>query len=221
MIIPVPHHTTAILQHTVLYHSTAYHIPYHTLLYHILYHIPHHTIPHHTIPHAIPVSIPYHAIPYHSILYHRVYVLWSIKQTIHMFTISSVTPIKHHYTTYKRKPSDPTVMTTKPAPSKPAPTKTPPSVQLPPSDEHTKSKHQLPNTETKESNSRSNKNPVLSPSRLKDQAEIHKRLQQAVKQQVKIENCKKAIGRHFSGLTDIFFFIFCSSNLLGGNQCKG
>lgn len=79
-------------------------------------------------------------------------------------------------------------MEVKSDPSKAAPRKTSIPASngtLPSSDADVASKNESTN-QVKASSSGSDKHPVLSPSRLKDQAEIHARLQKAVKQQVEI-----------------------------------
>jgi hypothetical protein len=94
----------------------------------------------------------------------------------------SVPAIKHHYTSYKRK---------HPEPSKPVSYKPPPVKTSTASSSHNTST--TPTTtnvattstssEMKNGNPRNEKRQVLSPAGLKDQAEIHARLQQAIKEQ--------------------------------------
>ena len=89
-----------------------------------------------------------------------------------------VPPIKHHYTSYQRKHPEPS----KPVFRKPPPVET---TTAPSSIATTAPANVTTSTsnEVKNSSSRNERRPVLSPAGLKDQAEMHARLQQAVKQQ--------------------------------------
>ena len=90
-------------------------------------------------------------------------------------------PIKNRYTPYKRKePTEPL----KAVSGKPLPVKaTTASSHVSTTTTTTTTTTTSSSRETKSSNSRNEKRPPLSPSRLKDQAEIHAKLQQAVKEQ--------------------------------------
>ena len=110
-------------------------------------------------------------------------------------------PIKHHYTSYQRKHPEPS----KPVSRKPPPVKT----TTAPSSTSTTAPANVTTTSTsnevKNSNSRNERRQVLSPAGLKDQAEMHARLQQAVKQQqvtlaynVVVFACKSFKGFHLS-----------------------
>ena len=101
----------------------------------------------------------------------------NVKSDYNSCRFLSVPAIKHHYTSYKRK---------HPEPSKPVSYKPPPVKTSTASSSHNTST--TPTTtstssEMKNGNPRNEKRQVLSPAGLKDQAEIHARLQQAIKEQ--------------------------------------
>ena len=89
-------------------------------------------------------------------------------------------PIKNRYTPYKRKePTEPS----KAVSGKPLPVKGTIASSHVSTTTTTTTTTTSSSRETKTSNPRNEKRPPLSPSRLKDQAEIHAKLQQAVKEQ--------------------------------------
>ncbi|XP_028393388.1 spermatogenesis-associated serine-rich protein 2-like [Dendronephthya gigantea] len=102
-------------------------------------------------------------------------------------TFGEVPSIRNHYTPFKRKQPEPAKLH-KPPPvksHKPTPTtkpSTPPTNGPPPTTTTAGSTKSKPSSETKAGNS-GNEKPPLSPTRLKDQAAMHARLQQAMKEQ--------------------------------------
>ena len=90
-------------------------------------------------------------------------------------------PIKQRYTPYKRKEPS-TGVSGKPPPVKATPASSNVSTTTTTTTSTTTTTTSS-SRETKGGNYRNEKRPVLSPSRLKDQAEMHAKLQQAVKEQ--------------------------------------